>query len=120
MGKIIGIDLGTVNSVVAEFDGRQAKYIKNERNSSLIPSVVSYPENEDILVGEAAKDNMALEPERTVYSIKRLMGLPYDDENVVEFRKRADYKIVIPREGSALFLSASHSASLCSYWAIAD
>jgi molecular chaperone DnaK (HSP70) len=100
MGKIIGIDLGTVNSVVAEFDGRQAKYIKNERNSSLIPSVVSYPENEDILVGEAAKDNMALEPERTVYSIKRLMGLPYDDENVVEFRKRADYKIVIPREGT--------------------
>jgi len=100
MGKIIGIDLGTVNSVVAEYDGQQAKYLKDERGSNIIPSIVSYPQNEEVLVGSAAKDNMAVEPERTVYSIKRLMGLPFDDKNVVKFRERADYDIVIPTEGT--------------------
>jgi molecular chaperone DnaK len=72
--KIIGIDLGTTNSVVAVMEGKEAKVIPNAEGNRLTPSVVSFTEKGDILVGEPARRQAVLHPESTVYSIKRFMG----------------------------------------------
>src|SRR6187455_645765 len=72
--KIIGIDLGTTNSVVAVMEGKEAKVIPNPEGSRLTPSVVAFTDKGDILVGEPAKRQAVTNPRRTVYSIKRFMG----------------------------------------------
>ncbi len=79
MGKIIGIDLGTTNSVVAIMEGREPKVIVNEEGSRLTPSVVAYTKDAERLVGQVAKRQAITNPERTVYSIKRFMGRRYNE-----------------------------------------
>ncbi len=74
MGKIIGIDLGTTNSVVAIMEGREPKVIVNEEGSRITPSVVAFTKDGERLVGQVAKRQAITNPERTVYSIKRFMG----------------------------------------------
>ena len=74
MGKIIGIDLGTTNSVVAIMEGNEPKVIINEEGSRLTPSVVAFTKEGDILVGHVAKRQAITNPENTIYSIKRFMG----------------------------------------------
>jgi len=74
MGKIIGIDLGTTNSVVAVMEGKEPKVIVNEEGSRLTPSVVAWDDKGEILVGQIAKRQAVTNPENTVYSAKRFIG----------------------------------------------
>lgn len=91
MSKIIGIDLGTTNSAVAVMEGGAPKVIPTAEGRNLIPSVVEPVKN---LVGDVAKRQMILNPENTVYSIKRLMGRRMGDEEVKKTQEVAPYKIV--------------------------
>ena len=91
MGKIIGIDLGTTNSVVAVMEGKEAKVIVNEEGSRLTASVVAWDEKGEILVGQIAKRQAVTNPENTVYSSKRFMGRRF--EEVQEEMKRVPFKV---------------------------
>ncbi|HYV46946.1 MAG TPA: molecular chaperone DnaK [Myxococcaceae bacterium] len=99
MGKIIGIDLGTTNSVVAVMEGREPKVITNEEGSRLTPSVVAFTKDGERLVGQVAKRQAITNPERTVYSIKRFMGRRF--EEVGEETKLVPYKVVRGPSGDA-------------------
>jgi molecular chaperone DnaK len=90
--KIIGIDLGTTNSVVAVMEGREAKVIANAEGNRLTPSVVAFTDKEEVLVGEPAKRQAITNPKRTVYSIKRFMGRRHNEVESEE--KMVPYEIV--------------------------
>ncbi|HZD54949.1 MAG TPA: molecular chaperone DnaK [Candidatus Aquicultoraceae bacterium] len=92
MAKIIGIDLGTTNSVVSVMEGGEPKIIINEEGNRLTPSVVGFGKGGDILVGQVAKRQAVLNPENTVFSIKRFMGRRFDE--VAEEMKLVPYKVV--------------------------
>jgi molecular chaperone DnaK len=91
MAKIIGIDLGTTNSVVAVMEGGEAKVIPNEEGGRTTPSVVSFTKTGERLVGQVAKRQAITNPENTVYSIKRFMGRRYDE--IKEELKMVPYKV---------------------------
>ncbi len=91
MGKIIGIDLGTTNSVVAVMEGGEPKIIINEEGSNTTPSVVAFSKEGEILVGQVAKRQAVTNPENTIFSIKRFMGRKFDE--VSEEMKMVPYKI---------------------------
>ncbi len=97
--KIIGIDLGTTNSVVAIVEGGEPKVLINEEGSRLTPSVVGFTKDGEILVGGPAKRQAVVNPENTVYSIKRLMGSRY--EEATDEAKRLPYKVVKAPIGDA-------------------
>ncbi len=97
MGKIIGIDLGTTNSVVAVMEGKEPKVIVNEEGSRLTPSVVAWDEKGEILVGTIAKRQAVTNPENTVYSSKRFIGRRFDE--VEQERKRVPFKVVSGKNG---------------------
>jgi molecular chaperone DnaK len=78
MGKIIGIDLGTTNSVVAVMEGKEAKVIVNEEGSRLTPSVIAWDDKGEVLVGTIAKRQAVTNPENTVYSAKRFIGRRFE------------------------------------------
>jgi molecular chaperone DnaK len=92
MSKIIGIDLGTTNSVVAVMQGGESVVIPNQEGARTTPSVVGITKTGERLVGQVAKRQAITNPENTVYSIKRFMGRRYDE--VVEEAKRVPYKVV--------------------------
>jgi molecular chaperone DnaK len=100
MGKIIGIDLGTTNSVVAVMEGKEPKVIVNEEGDRLTPSVVAWDDEGEVLVGQIAKRQAITNPEGTVYSTKRFMGRRYDE--VRGHIARMPYKVV-DRNGDAGF-----------------
>jgi molecular chaperone DnaK len=79
MGKIIGIDLGTTNSVVAVMEGGEPRVITNEEGSRTTPSVVAWDKNGEVLVGQVARRQAITNPENTVFSAKRFMGRRYDE-----------------------------------------
>jgi molecular chaperone DnaK len=90
--KIIGIDLGTTNSVVAVMEGKEAKVIPNAEGNRLTPSVVAFTDKGDVLVGEPARRQAVTNPARTVYSIKRFMGRRHSE--VASEEKMVPYKVV--------------------------
>jgi molecular chaperone DnaK len=92
MSKIIGIDLGTTNSVVAVMQGGEPVVIPNQEGGRTTPSVVAITKTDERLVGQVAKRQAVTNPENTVYSIKRFMGRRYDE--VSEEMKRIPYKVV--------------------------
>jgi len=92
MAKIIGIDLGTTNSVVAVMEGGEPKVIPNEEGGRTTPSVVAFTQNGERLVGQVAKRQAITNPQNTVYSIKRFMGRRFDEVN--EEMKMVPYKVV--------------------------
>ena len=79
MGKIIGIDLGTTNSVVAIMEGKEPKVIVNEEGARLTPSVVAWDDKGEVLVGQIARRQAITNPENTVYSVKRFMGRRFEE-----------------------------------------
>ena len=99
MGKIIGIDLGTTNSVVAIMEGKEPKVIPNEEGSRLTPSVVAFDDKGEVLVGQIARRQSITNPENTVYSIKRFMGRKFDE--IQDEIKRVPYKVVRAPNGDA-------------------
>ncbi len=94
MGKAIGIDLGTTNSVVAVVIGGDPIVIPNQEGNRTTPSVVAITEKGERLVGQIAKRQAITNPENTIFSIKRLMGRKYDSKEVEHAKKRLPYKIV--------------------------
>ena len=90
--KIIGIDLGTTNSVVAVMEGKEAKVIPNQEGNRLTPSVVAFTDKGDVLVGEPARRQAVTNPTRTVYSIKRFMGRRHSE--VASEEKMVPYEVV--------------------------
>ncbi len=99
MGKIIGIDLGTTNSVVAIMEGKEPKVIVNEEGSRLTPSVVAWDDKGEILVGQIAKRQAVTNPEHTVYSVKRFIGRRYDE--LKSELSRMPYQMVAGPTGDA-------------------
>src|SRR5881392_812916 len=99
MAKIIGIDLGTTNSVVSVMEGNEPKVIVNAEGSRLTPSVVGFAKNGERLVGQVAKRQAVTNPENTVFSIKRFMGRKYDEVN--EEMKMVPYRVVRASNGDA-------------------
>jgi molecular chaperone DnaK len=99
MGKIIGIDLGTTNSVVAVMEGREPKVITNEEGHRITPSVVAFTKDGERLVGQVAKRQAITNPERTIYSIKRFMGRRH--EEVSDEAKLVPYKVERGANGDA-------------------
>src|SRR3954447_3582338 len=89
--KIIGIDLGTTNSVVAVMEGGEAKVIPNKDGNRLTPSVVAFTDKGEVLVGEPAKRQAITNPKKTIFSIKRFMGRRYDE--VKEEIKLVPYEV---------------------------
>lgn len=92
MGKSIGIDLGTTNSVVAVMEGGEATVIVNEEGNRITPSCVAFTKDGDILVGQVAKRQAITNPENTIYSIKRFMGRKFNE--VSEEMKMVPYKVL--------------------------
>ena len=90
--KIIGIDLGTTNSVVAVMEGNEAKVIPNPEGNRLTPSVVAFTDKEEVLVGEPARRQAVTNPSRTVYSVKRFMGRRHSE--VANEEKMVPYEVV--------------------------
>ncbi len=101
MGKIIGIDLGTTNSVVAVMEGNEAKVIVNEEGDRLTPSVVGWGEDGEVLVGQIAKRQSITNPEGTVYSAKRFIGRRFDELEGDD--SRVPYKVVRRANGDVGF-----------------
>jgi molecular chaperone DnaK len=100
MGKVIGIDLGTTNSCVAFVESSEPKVIINEEGNRTTPSIVSFGKNEnEILVGEPAKRQAVVNPERTVYSSKRLIGRRFEETS--DDRKVLPYEVVKNKNGDA-------------------
>ncbi len=99
MNKIIGIDLGTTNSVVAVMEGGEPVVIPTAEGSRLLPSVVAFTKNGERLVGQTAKRQSVINPENTVYSIKRFMGRRF--EEVAQERKMVPYAVVQGPGGDA-------------------
>src|SRR5689334_23376681 len=97
MSKVIGIDLGTTNSVVAVMDGGDATVIPNQEGSRLTPSVVAFTKEGEILVGQVAKRQAITNPENTVFSVKRFMGRRYDE--VQDEITKVPYKVVAASNG---------------------
>jgi molecular chaperone DnaK len=101
MGKIIGIDLGTTNSVVAVMEGKEPKVIVNEEGDRITPSVVGWDDQDQVLVGQIAKRQAITNPEGTVYSAKRFMGRRFDE--LGDDATRMPYKVVKRPNGDAGF-----------------
>jgi molecular chaperone DnaK len=101
MGKIIGIDLGTTNSVVAIMEGREPKVIVNEEGARTTPSVVAWDEKGEVLVGQIAKRQAVTNPENTIFSAKRFIGRRF--EEVSEETKRVPYKVTRASNGDSGF-----------------
>jgi len=101
MGRVVGIDLGTTNSVVAVMQGGEPVIIPNQEGSRTTPSVVAFTDKGERLVGQVAKRQAITNPENTIFSIKRLMGRKYDSPEVELARKKLPYKIVRAPNGDA-------------------
>jgi len=94
MAKVLGIDLGTTNSCMAYYDGKEAKVIANKEGRNTTPSVVAFTDKGEILVGEPAKRQAITNPEKTIYSVKRIMGMMCNDKEAQEAKDKVQYKIV--------------------------
>jgi len=101
MGKVIGIDLGTTNSVVAVMQGKEPEVIVNEDGSRITPSIVGWDDKGEILVGNVAKRQSITNPEHTVYSAKRFMGRK--ESEVQDETRRIPYKVVRSPNGDVAF-----------------
>ena len=94
MSKVIGIDLGTTNSVVAIMEGKEAKVIPNAEGGRTTPSMVAFTDSGERLVGQVAKRQAITNPENTIYAVKRLIGRKYDTREIQQDIKILPYKIV--------------------------
>ena len=109
MGKIIGIDLGTTNSVVAIMEGREPKVIVNEEGARTTPSVVAWDDKGEVLVGQIAKRQAVTNPENTIFSAKRFVGRRFDE--VGEEVKRVPYKVSKTANGDSAFVVRDKTVS---------
>lgn len=100
-GKIIGIDLGTTNSAIAVMEGGSPKIIPTSEGRNTFPSIVGF-KGDDTLVGDTAKRQMVLNPQKTVNSVKRFMGGKFKDERVKKALKHVSYEVTDGKDGMAV------------------
>ena len=100
MAKVLGIDLGTTNSCMAIYEDGTGKVIANKEGKNTTPSIVAFTDKGEVLVGETAKRQAITNPQKTIYSIKRIMGLMSDEEHTKDAMSKVGYKIV-DRSGAA-------------------
>ena len=93
MSKPIGIDLGTTNSAMAVYENGEAKIIPNKEGRNTTPSVVAFTDKGEVLIGDPAKRQMVTNPEKTIYSVKRIMGLMCNEEKAHEAKERLPYRV---------------------------
>src|SRR5215475_7536439 len=101
MPKVIGIDLGTTNSVVAIMEGGEPKVLTNAEGSRITPSVVAFTDSGERLVGQIARRQAITNPENTIFAIKRLIGRRFEDPEVQKAMKVLPYKVVAADNGDA-------------------
>src|SRR5689334_13471425 len=101
MGRIIGIDLGTTNSCVAVLEGGEPAVIHNQEGGRTTPSMVSWNNDGEVVVGAASKRQMVTNASRTVYGVKRLIGRTAADAEVQRLMRTLPYKVVAARNGDA-------------------
>ncbi|MGA7878715.1 MAG: molecular chaperone DnaK [Desulfoferrobacter sp.] len=101
MSKVIGIDLGTTNSVVAIMEGKEAKVLTNSEGGRTTPSMVAFTDSGERLVGQVAKRQAITNPENTIFAVKRLIGRKFDADVVQNDTKILPYKIVKAPNGDA-------------------
>jgi molecular chaperone DnaK len=101
MGKVIGIDLGTTNSCVAFLDGGEPVVIPNAEGSRTTPSVVAFAQDGSRRIGTVAKRQAVTNPENTIFSVKRLMGQPFDSPEAKRHAKLVPYRVVKSQNGDA-------------------
>lgn len=94
MSKVLGIDLGTTNSAMSIYENGEAKIIANKEGKNTTPSIVAFTDKGEVLVGDSAKRQAVTNPEKTIYSIKRIMGLMFDEEHAKEAKARLPYHII--------------------------
>ena len=94
MSKVIGIDLGTTNSCVAVYENGEAKVIPNKEGKNTTPSIVAFTDKGEVLIGDPAKRQAVTNPDKTIYSIKRIMGLMMSEDKAKEAHDKVTYKIV--------------------------
>ena len=94
MGKVLGIDLGTTNSAMSIYERGEAAIIANSEGKNTTPSIVAFTDKGDVLVGDTAKRQAITNPEKTIYSIKRIMGLMCDETKAKEAKDRLLYHIL--------------------------
>ncbi|RDU71260.1 molecular chaperone DnaK [Helicobacter aurati] len=94
MSKVVGIDLGTTNSAMAVYEGNEGRIIANKEGKNTTPSIVAFTDKGEILVGEPAKRQAITNPQKTIYSIKRIMGLMFEEDKAKEAERRLPYKII--------------------------
>ncbi len=99
MGHVLGIDLGTTNSVVAIADGMEVRVLADDAGEHLIPSVVSFPESGPPIVGAPARERRFVDAENTVYSVKRLIGRPFTSPEVQRASERFAFRLVVGPNG---------------------
>ena len=110
MGKIIGIDLGTTNSVVAAMEGGEPQVITNAEGSRITPSVVAFTKSGERLVGQVAKRQAITNPENTIFSIKRFMGRRWDDPEVQRCKDLVPYEVNKDPKSDGVASSSSATA----------
>src|SRR5215467_7389627 len=101
MGRVIGIDLGTTNSCVAVLEAEEPLVIHNQEGGRTTPSMVSWNQHGDIVVGAAAKRQAVTNPKNTLFAIKRLIGRPYRSREVDELRRIMPFEIIEAQNGAA-------------------
>ncbi len=94
MSKVIGIDLGTTNSCVATYERGESKVIANKEGKNTTPSIVAFTDKGEVLVGDPAKRQAVTNPEKTIYSIKRIMGLMCNEDKASQAKERLPYHVV--------------------------
>ena len=102
MSKIVGIDLGTTNSVVSVMEAGEAIVITTAEGGRLAPSVVAFNKNGERLVGQTAKRQATINPENTVFSVKRFIGRRFDDPETKAEQERVPYDIAKGPQGDNL------------------
>ena len=94
MGKILGIDLGTTNCAMSIMEGGAPKIIENIEGNRTTPSTVAISKNNERIVGSAAKRQAVINPENTIYAVKRFIGRHFEDKEVQDDLKASPFKIV--------------------------
>ncbi len=111
MGKIIGIDLGTTNSVVAVMEGGEPQVITNAEGGRITPSVVAFAKSGERLVGQVAKRQAITNPENTIFSIKRFMGRRWDDPEVQRSKGLVPYEVAKDPKSDGMVVNVSTGKS---------
>ena len=94
MSKVLGIDLGTTNSAIAVYQNGKSEVLINKEGKATTPSIVAFTDKGEVLIGDPAKRQAVTNPEKTIESIKRIMGMDYSDEKITQAKEKVQYKIV--------------------------